>query len=129
MAKNIAATRITKKLLPLQPGAKKLTARYGEALIYVRYRLDPTEDRRYTTVELLGADGPAITIPKTLQPVYLRLAENEVALWQTMLKDGAQWDKTRRAWRVTDTTAKRLRIHHRALADAHPYTSQIDPNT
>ena len=58
MAKNIAATRITKKLLPLQPGAKKLTARYGEALIYVRYRLDPTEDRRYTTVELLGADGP-----------------------------------------------------------------------
>ena len=61
MAKNIAATRITKKLLPLQPGAKKLTARYGEALIYVRYRLDPTEDRRYTTVELLGADGPAIT--------------------------------------------------------------------
>ena len=34
------STRVTKKLSPLQAGARKLTRLYGDALVCVRYRQD-----------------------------------------------------------------------------------------
>ena len=123
MAKTIAASRITKKLLPQQPGAKRLAAQYGPALVCVRYRLDQAQGRRYTTVELLVDEGPANTIPKTLPPIYVRLAESEVILWRAMLDAGAQWDKTHRAWRITHTAAQHLQIQHRALTECLPVDS------
>ena len=125
MAKNVAASRITKKLLPQQPGAKTLAVQYGPALVCVRYRLDQTQGRRYTTVELLVDEGPARIHPKTLQPVYIRLANSEKVLWRAMLNEGAQWDKTHYAWRITYAAAKRLHIHHRALTECPP----VDSNT
>ena len=125
MPKNIAASRITKKLLPQQPGAKKLTVQYGELLVCVRYRLDQTLGRRYTTVELLVGEGPARINPKSLDPVYIRLANSEKALWRAMLDEGAKWDKTQRAWRITFAAAKRLNIQHRALTKCLP----VDSNT
>lgn len=120
MAKDIAATRVTKKLLPQQPGAKKLTAQFGATLVCVRYRLDPKQGRRYTTVELVVSEAQATSLPKALRPVYVRLAEREVILWQSILNAGAQWDKEKQAWRVTTATAKRLKIQHRAMTECPP---------
>ena len=36
---------------PGEPGTQRLTARYGERLVCVRYRYDPIKKRRYKTVE------------------------------------------------------------------------------
>ena len=124
MAKDIAATRVTKKLLPQQPGAKKLTAQFGEMLVCVRYRLDPAQGRRYTTVELVVDEALATSLPKALRPVYIRLAEREVILWQSILNAGAQWDKAQQAWRLTTVAAKRLKIQHRAMTECLPVDSK-----
>ena len=48
-------TRIVKRLAPDQAGAKKLARQYGNALVCVRYRQDPEQGLRYTTVELVVA--------------------------------------------------------------------------
>lgn len=56
---NPTNSRIIKKLLPNSPGAKRLSDRFGSALVCVRYRLDQTAGRRYTTVEIV-VDSAAI---------------------------------------------------------------------
>ena len=38
---------------PGQKGTKKLVERFGERLIFVRYRYDPQRRRSYTTAELI----------------------------------------------------------------------------
>lgn len=38
---------------PRQKGTKGLTQKYGDRLIYVRYKYDQSTGRRYTTVELI----------------------------------------------------------------------------
>jgi len=45
--------RANKKLLPGQPGTKKLLEKYGEKLVCVRYRYDNLRHKRIKTVELI----------------------------------------------------------------------------
>ena len=49
---------VIKTLRPGDSGTKRLTARYGDQLICVRYRRDEQKNRRYTTVELIVDEGP-----------------------------------------------------------------------
>jgi hypothetical protein len=44
--------KVKLKLKPNDPGTKKLTAKYGDRLLSVRYRYDAENNRRITTVEL-----------------------------------------------------------------------------
>lgn len=47
------STRVLKKIEPNQAGALKWAQRYGASLLCVRYRLDPRNAQRLTTVELI----------------------------------------------------------------------------
>lgn len=49
---------VIKTLRPGDSGTKKLTQRYGDRLICVRYRKDDQQKRRYTTIELIVDEGP-----------------------------------------------------------------------
>jgi hypothetical protein len=49
---------VIKTLRPGDSGTKKLTKRYGEKLICVRYRKDQATQRRFTTIELIVDEGP-----------------------------------------------------------------------
>src|SRR5690606_16547363 len=49
---------VLKTLRPGDNGTKRLTTRYGDRLICVRYRQDKTLNRRYTTVEIIVDEGP-----------------------------------------------------------------------
>ena len=49
---------VIKTLRPGDSGTKRLSARYGDRLICVRYRKDEALNRRYTTVELIVDEGP-----------------------------------------------------------------------
>lgn len=49
---------VIKTLRPGDSGTKKLTRRYGERLVCVRYRKDQNSNRRYTTIELIVDEGP-----------------------------------------------------------------------
>lgn len=58
-------SRVSKKLMPGQPGTKRLSALYGDALVCVRYRQDRASGRRFTTIEIVVDPAPE-TIPATL---------------------------------------------------------------
>ncbi len=69
-------------LLPGQNGTKQLLAKYGDALVCVRYRYDKERYKRIKTVELIVDETDWIPsahaqIPK---PVWLRVGYEETAL-------------------------------------------------
>ena len=45
-------------LQPGQDGTRKLVEKYGDRLLYVRYRYDPVRKRRVKTVELIEEEVP-----------------------------------------------------------------------
>lgn len=49
---------VTKKLLPGAPGTKRFKKKYGRRLVCVRYRKDPENERRLTTVEIVVDERP-----------------------------------------------------------------------
>jgi hypothetical protein len=52
-AMEVRSMRIQVTLQPVQKGAKKLLAQYGEQLVCARYRYDATRQRRLKAVELV----------------------------------------------------------------------------
>ena len=52
--------RVSKKFLPGQPGTLKLARKHGDALVFVRYRVDAEGLHRYTTVELVVDHDPIV---------------------------------------------------------------------
>lgn len=50
---------MTRKMIrPGKPGTKKLTQKFGEDLVCVRYRYDKKRKKRYTTVEVVIDESP-----------------------------------------------------------------------
>lgn len=70
---------VIKTLKPGDSGTKRLSARYGDRLVCVRYRKDEDQNRRYTTVELIVGEGPIE------QNKLYRLAPEERALVVTII--------------------------------------------
>ena len=60
MTKPRDTLRVSKEFLPGQPGTLKLSRKYGDTLICVRYRVDAEGLHRYTTVELVVDRVPIV---------------------------------------------------------------------
>jgi hypothetical protein len=119
-------TRIVKRLAPDQPGAKKLTRRYGHALVCVRYRHDPDNGLRYTTVELLveQAQLPATRARNTVVYVHIRHIDRNIK--DQALASGATWDRKRQAWRMTLAAAQTLHLDQAVLESYPPVDIKND---
>jgi hypothetical protein len=97
---------------PGQKGTKRLLQRFGDRLLFIRYRYDPAGRRRVTTVELIVDEQPwaprpdttldtAAPLPRPANPsdlVALRIAAHELELRTRVKGAGGKWDVTRRAW-------------------------------
>lgn len=99
--------RVTKKLSPTQPGAIKLSRRYGDALLCVRYRRDAQGLHRYTTVELI-VDCTPIAPSRDDRMVAVQIGWNQRNLRAAALARGAAWDPTQRVWRMPQKVAQAL---------------------
>ena len=107
-------SRIVKKLAPHAPGAKRLAERFGAALVCVRYRVDA--DRRYTTVELVVAEG---RLPQRApREVFVRVAYHEAEIRRQVKAAGGSWDAARKLWRLTQTAARTLGLLGRIVTTA-----------
>lgn len=109
-------TRVTKKLAPHRPGTKKLSQRYGPALVCIRHRHNQEGTIRYTTVELVVEQVQIGRRHPPGQRVAVRLDHDEPTKRQRLLELGAPWDEDLDAWWVTRTTARRLRLLKRIVA-------------
>lgn len=118
---NLQATRVAKRIAPTQPGAVKLAEQYGDRLVCVRYRHDPTGHHRYTTVELVVARNlvkprsERQPQPKKLQIVALRLRGTENELRKAVLAHGGVWNSEVRLWYLARTTAQALGLLDRVV--------------
>jgi len=105
--------RVAKKLLPGQPGTLKLERKFGDALLCVRYRVDPQTRQRVTTVELIVDQAPLT--PRPDRTVGVRVNYRETELRQQMRDIGATWDSQARLWRMPFRAASRLGLHRRIV--------------
>lgn len=104
---------VLKKLAPTAPGAKRLAARYGDALICVRYREDQQTGQRLTTVELIveTRDRP----PRPVPQATVRIAYGETELRHRVKAAGGTWDAERKLWHLPKTAIRKLQLLHRMV--------------
>jgi hypothetical protein len=110
-------TRVTKKLSPLQPGARKLARLYGDALVCVRYRQDMRGQYRYTTVELVVERMPVVRREDMNRQVKVRIGFQEIQLHQTARSQGAIWNDRSCLWEMPLKLAKKLGLLHRVVKE------------
>ena len=92
-----------RKLVPGQPGTKKLLERYGEDLVCVRYRYDAERKISVKTVELIVERGPWVEKPKRIpdaRMVSIRIDYGEVELGRRVKSAGAKWNRDRKLWEL-----------------------------
>jgi len=111
-------TRVIKKFSPHQAGARKLAQRYGQALVCVRHRHNAEGTRRYTTVELVVEELPIARRLPDQQLVAVRLPGSEAETRRQIIDAAGQWDVKLRAWWMTRSVARRLRLLRRVVAIA-----------
>lgn len=104
---------VIKKLAPSAAGAKRLTERYGDSLICVRYRDDAATGMRLTTVELVVDARP---LPA---PTGVRIAYGEVDLRNRIKAAGGVWDAEQKLWRLPKSTIRKLKLEKRGAGQCH----------
>lgn len=107
----IAGTSIVKRLAPGSPGTRRLLERFGDALVCVRYRHDPKDNQRFTTVELVVESRPG----KPEKLVWLRVGYGETALRQQVKLAGGIWNVERALWQLPLRNAKALGLEKRIV--------------
>ena len=111
MKRSEEGLRVVKKLAPDQPGALKFARKYGDALICVRHRVDPTARVRTTTVELRVDQAPIR--PRSERTVGVRIDYAERSLQIAAKAAGATWDPKARLWRMPIRAAGALGLRAR----------------
>jgi hypothetical protein len=112
--------KTTKKLMPGQPGTKKLFEQYGSDLVCVRYRYDSEQRLKFKTIELIVEKGPwrgrSQEIPAE-RIVHLRIEYGEVELGRQVKAAGGKWNGKKRVWELPYKDALALGLTGRILQD------------
>jgi hypothetical protein len=90
-------------LKPGQPGTKKLTEKYGDALLCIRFKYDEASRQRLKTVELVvertdWTPPPPRYSADTL--VHLRIDAFDLPSRSQVKAAGGRWDPERKLWFV-----------------------------
>jgi hypothetical protein len=113
---------------PGQKGTKRHLERFGDRLLFVRYRYDPAGRRRVTTVELIVDEQPwaprtETALEKTTprppdlpELVALRIERHESAIRAKVKAAGAKWDAVRRVWILPLRRARALGLQERIVS-------------
>lgn len=88
-------------LRPGDPGTRAHVAKYGPALVAVRYRYDEARAKRYTTVELIVDEVRWVPERHIVEPdrlVGLRIGPDERQLQRQLRGVQARWDPPSKLW-------------------------------
>jgi hypothetical protein len=108
-----SAMKVRLKLKPGQKGAKKLTARYGDKLVCVRYRYDEKRHKRFTTVELIVDELLWLPTVKKDPVVYLKAKRTEVKIHDMIKSAGGTWDRSKFLWVLPFSQTRKLGLEDR----------------
>ena len=86
------------KLLPGKKGTKSLVAKYGDALLCVRYRYDEKSRTRLKTVELIIERTPWVPALERLVPV--RIGYSDMIMRERAKAAGGKWNPAEKVWYI-----------------------------
>jgi hypothetical protein len=110
---SLSSLRIIKKLPTNSRGSKGLSAQYGDRLVCIRHRIDPTGTKRLTTVELVVSESVIQRKARPLVDVVIKRHEEDL---QARIKAaGGRWDRAEGVWRIRRATAVALGLRKRIL--------------
>jgi hypothetical protein len=93
------------------PGAVKLTRKYGDALVCVRYRVSPDGSERITTIEL---EVERVPVQRKANPVVaVKIYASETRLTSMAKAKGARFNGKTRLWRMHQNDALALGLGKR----------------
>jgi hypothetical protein len=110
--------RVIKTLLPHQPGSAKYLARYGDALVAVRYRYNEKDKKRRITVELLVDEKDWEKSTRRKPPnriVKVRIRFGETSLGLAARSVGGIWNREQQVWEMRYCDAKALGLEKRIV--------------
>ena len=111
-----------KRLSPGVNGTKRYQGRFGEHLLYVRYRHDERRQRRVTTVELIVDEKPLPKLnggvsqamsPHPNRPVAVRVEYQETQLRTKVKEHGGKWLPAHKRWWMPYSVALELGLENR----------------
>lgn len=106
-------------LKPGQKGTKRLVAKYGDALLCVRYRYDRVRGLRLKTVEIVVEEKAWLQSSGHGDEdiVAIRVAYAEKELRDRLKASGARWDPEERVWHVSYRSIRGTELEGRVLED------------
>jgi hypothetical protein len=108
-------TRVVKKIAPHRPGTRKLSLRFGQALVCVRHREDARGLTRFITVELVVHESPIQRRKPDHELLTVRLEPTRPQLVAKVVAAGGVWDPRLQAWHLTRKAARQLHLLKRVL--------------
>jgi hypothetical protein len=110
-------SQIVKKIQPHQNGAHRLSERFADRLVCVRYRTDPDSGRRFTTVEILVEERAATAPAPAARPTHqlIRIGYGESELRETIKARGGIWVRDKKLWKVPTDVIRRLKLGKRVV--------------
>ena len=111
-------TRLT--LHPHQRGAQQLLAQYGNRLVWVRYRYDEQQKRRFKTVELIVEArewAPHLSQRSADSLVHVRVAWPEAEVRRQVKRAGGKWHPQPGVWEVRYDRVMALGLEERIVGD------------
>ncbi len=109
----MAAAGVIKRMAPGVSGTRRLVERFGESLVCVRYRENPAQRLRYTTVEIIVDQRP-FDVPEDL----VRVTYTETALRHKVKDAGGRWDAKLKLWRLPRSAVRALGLADRVVKRA-----------
>lgn len=112
---------VIKTMAPGAPGTKRYLSNWGDRLVAVRYRKDPANNTRLTTIEIcvdqrpLGDKRKNQRSVEDLIPVPLRVDFSETDIRQLVKDNGGVWDLDQQCWYLTYGMAKLLNLTDRII--------------
>ena len=121
---------ITKATLkPGQNGTKRLTEKYGDRLVCVRYKYDEGSRKRFTTVELIEEESDSAIKPSLPTKAHSHHASQRLAVqvdyWDRELREkvkaaGGIWRPRQKLWEMCYEDVVALGLESRVVADDCP---------
>ena len=108
------ATRVTKTLWPPAAGTAQISGRYAQDLVCVRYRQDANGLWRFTTAEIIIAEGPVNSKAVEKRLFTVQIDYHEAHLRALLKMHGSRWDPDYRWWLTNGATVRKLRLERRA---------------
>jgi len=117
--------KTNKKIIPGNPGTKRLLEKYGERLICVRYKYDEKTQKRIKTVELLEEEARWIKDNKRIPDnkiMKLKIKYGETDLGIAVKSIGGKWNKEKKYWELPYGKVLTLGLENRIIHDKTKYS-------